>query len=267
VPGGAGGSGGAGLARYERPGGLAWLRGALLDWGMAIVLVPGFMLDEGLWADVVEGLAPFEPVLFADLGRDSTIEAMAARVLAGAPARFAMIGFSMGGYIAREVAREAPGRVSALVLAATSARADTPERRRVKQAAAARLSMAAYGGVSRASVARAVHSDRAGDTALIERIRAMSIRLGQEAFARQSALDRSGDLGRLAAITSPTLVLAGSDDGLRSLAEAEELRAGIPGAVLQTIQGSGHMIPMEKPAAFLAAVVPFLAAHAARSAA
>jgi pimeloyl-ACP methyl ester carboxylesterase len=234
---------------------------------MAIVLVPGFMLDAALWADVADGLGPFGPLVFADLGQDATIEAMAARVLVDAPGRFALIGFSMGGYVAREVVRQAPGRVTALVLAATSARADTPERRRVKQAAVARISAADYAGVSRASVARALHPDRAGDTALIERVRGASIRLGPEVFARQSALDRRSDLDRLGEIGCPTLILAGSDDRLRSLAEAEELRDGIPQAELRTIENTGHMMPLEQPAAFLAAVVPFLATHAAPAAA
>src|SRR4051812_296462 len=55
---------------------------------------------------------------------------MAQHVLVGAPEHFALIGFSMGGYVARHIACLVPKRVQALVLVATSARADTPEQAR-----------------------------------------------------------------------------------------------------------------------------------------
>lgn len=61
-------------------------------------------------------------------------------------------------------------------------------------------------------------------------------------------------------IHCPTLILAGSHDRLRSTAEAEELHRGIKGSRLIVIEGAGHMIPMEAPQAFAAAVVAWLAA-------
>ena len=64
---------------------------------------------------------------------------------------------------------------------------------------------------------------------------------------RQSNLHRAGDLDRLSKIACPTLVIAGEKDRLRSIAESEELRAGIPGATMAVMQGVGHMMPMEAP--------------------
>jgi pimeloyl-ACP methyl ester carboxylesterase len=102
---------------------------------MTLVLLPGFMTDPDLWADMLPSLAPLGPILHGDLSRDATIDAMARRVAAEAPDRFTLIGFSMGGYVAREITRLAPERVRALVLIATSPRADTPGQARRKTAA------------------------------------------------------------------------------------------------------------------------------------
>jgi pimeloyl-ACP methyl ester carboxylesterase len=101
---------------------------------MSLLLVPGFMADETLWRDLEAPLARFAPLHYADLRHDSSIEAMARRALDAAPPSFLLVGFSMGGYVAREIARLAPERVRALVLIATSTRPDTPALRQRKGA-------------------------------------------------------------------------------------------------------------------------------------
>jgi pimeloyl-ACP methyl ester carboxylesterase len=210
---------------------------------MSLVLLPGFMLDHGLWDDVRDDLASFGPLSFGDLFQDGSIEGMARRVLATAPASFALVGFSMGGYVAREIARQAPDRVTALILIATSARGDTVERSMSKRFAAKQVERGAFKGLSRAAVVAALHPKRAQDEVLIDRMLAMGSRLGGEVFLRQAMLQRDGDLDRLGDIRCPTLVIAAADDALRSVAESEKLARGIPGATLMVLEGSGHMLP------------------------
>lgn len=228
---------------------------------MTLVLLPGFMTDPDLWADMLPRLAPLGPVLHGDLTRDAGIDAMAHRVAEMAPERFALIGFSMGGYVARAIARMAPERVRALVLIATSARADTPVQARRKAAAVANVRRQGFSGLSRAAILGSVHPDRVGDAALIARIRQMGDRLGGEVFLRQAGQARASDGELLGAITCPTLVVAAAQDSLRSLDEARELQAGIPGAALKVIDGSGHMLPMEAPDALAEAIVQWLQAQ------
>src|SRR3546814_16448588 len=74
------------------------------------------MCDADLWTEVTPLLAPGWNVVHGDLFHDDTIPAMAARVLAAAPERFVAVGFSMGGFAAREMALRAPGRVGGLAL-------------------------------------------------------------------------------------------------------------------------------------------------------
>ncbi len=225
---------------------------------MAIVLLPGFMLDAGLWVEMVPLLQPAGPIVFGDLSQDDSIAGMARHVLASAPASFVLVGFSMGGYIAREIVRLAPDRVSALVLVATSARADTPARVSRKTAAAKRIANGAFAGVSRTAIARAFHPSRAADTALIERVHAMGNRLGGAAFIRQSALQRRDERDGLDYIRCPTLVIAAAQDALRSLEEAEELTRAIPGATMRVVGGSGHMIPIEAPRELASLILDWL---------
>jgi pimeloyl-ACP methyl ester carboxylesterase len=225
---------------------------------MTLVLLPGFMTDPDLWADMLPSLAPLGPILHGDLSRDATIDAMARRVAAEAPDRFTLIGFSMGGYVAREITRLAPERVRALVLIATSPRADTPGQARRKTAAVDNVRRRGFSGLSRAAILGSIHPARAGDEALIARIRRMGDRLGGDVFLRQAGQARLSDSDRLGAITCPTLVVAAAQDGLRSLDEARELQAGIPGAALTVIAGSGHMLPMEAPDALAGAILPWL---------
>ena len=120
-------------------------------------------------------------------------------------------------------------------------------------------------GLSRGAVPRSLHPNRAGDAAVIERVRNMGERVWGAVFVRQAANERKRDLDQLAAIRCPTLVVAADRVTLRSLNEARELRARISGATLTLIEGSGHMVPIEKPAQFSAAVVPWLLEQAGPS--
>jgi pimeloyl-ACP methyl ester carboxylesterase len=228
---------------------------------MSLLLVPGFMADETLWRDLEAPLARFAPIHHADLRHDTSIAAMARRALDAAPPSFLLVGFSMGGYVARESARLAPQRVRALVLIATSTRPDTPALQKRKGAIGNAAPSIAFSGLSRTAVASSLHPKDRDNEALIERVRAMGMRLGGEVFRRQSMLERPGDLDRLHEIRCPTLVVAAAQDQLRSLEEARELQAGIPGAALEVIEDSGHMIPIEAPQRLAGVIVPWLERH------
>lgn len=221
------------------------------------------MADATLWNDMLPALERFGPIAHADLRHDTSVEAMARRVLETAPPTFLLIGFSMGGYVARAIARQAPERVRALVLVATSTRPDTPSLQQRKGAIGTAAPSIAFSGLSRTAVASSLHPKQRDNEAMIERVRAMGVRLGGEVFRRQSMLERPGDLDRSAEIRCPVLVVAAAEDRLRSLDEAREMAAAIRGATLEIVEDSGHMIPIEAPQRLLEIVVPWLEAHAA----
>lgn len=220
--------------------------------GDTLVLLPGFMCDGDLWAEVTGLLDGRWRLRHGDMYRDATIEAMAARVLADSPERFVAVGFSMGGFVAREMALTAPGRVQALVLIATSAMGTTPERAARNRERRERIAAAPFRGLSRSDLRRALHPSRRGDEALVERMLAMGARLGKDVLLRQLAAERVDGHGRLPEIRCPTLVVAAEADELRPRRETDRLAAGIPGAGYETVADCGHMIPLERPAALAA---------------
>ena len=95
-----------------------------------LLFLPGLLCDAALWRLQAEALADVADTHIADLTRDGSIQGMARRVLAEAPARFALAGLSMGGYVALEIMRQAPERVMRLALVDTMASLDAPERTR-----------------------------------------------------------------------------------------------------------------------------------------
>ena len=100
-----------------------------------LVLIPGLASDEAVWRPVIEQLADVAACHVAETRLDDTIANIAVRILMVAPPQFALAGISMGGYIALEIMRQAPQRVTKLALFDTSARPDTPEQTAGRRAA------------------------------------------------------------------------------------------------------------------------------------
>lgn len=94
---------------------------------MDIVSIPGSMLDSDVFTDVRPGLERLGRVIDADTSKDASVAAMAARAIQALDGPSLIIGLSMGGYVAREIAYRAPELVAGLALVATSTRA-VPER-------------------------------------------------------------------------------------------------------------------------------------------
>jgi pimeloyl-ACP methyl ester carboxylesterase len=130
-----------------------------------ILLVPGLLTSPRLYQPQLPALWRLGPVTIAVNTRDDTVAGIAGRILADAPPRFALAGLSMGGYIAFEIMRQAPGRVARLALLDTSARPDTPEltRRRNGQIDLARSGR--FAEVADQQFPLLVHRSRHGDAA------------------------------------------------------------------------------------------------------
>jgi len=218
---------------------------------MAMVLLPGVMCDAGLWQAMATDLAPFGPLIYGDLTRESQLKAMATSVLRQAPERFTLVGFSMGGYVAREMIRQAPERVEKLILIATSSEADSAELRAFKAATARSLqsTSGAFRGLGQKSIALSLSKKQANNERLKTQIFQMSLRMGKEAYCRQLVMARNSDTDLLSQIACPTLIIAAAEDRMRSIQESQTLYERIPHAELDIIADSGHMLPLEQPAA------------------
>ncbi len=215
---------------------------------LPVLLLPGLLCDARLWRDQVAGLADIAEVTVPDLTRDDSVGALAARVLAQAPERFALGALSMGGYVAFEILRQAPQRVTRLALLATSARADPPKRAAVRRASLTLAERGRFAGVTRKLLPQLVHASRV-DTPVGEEVMAMAERVGRDAFLRQqrAILERPDSLPLLPALAMPTVIGVGDDDRMTAPEESRILQEGIAGARLHVFTECGHLPPMEKP--------------------
>ena len=213
------------------------------------VLIPGLLGSARLYAEQIPPLWRVGPVTIADHTRDDSMSAIARRILATAPPRFALIGLSMGGYVAFEILRQAPERIARLALLDTSARADAAEQTAVRRAQMTLASQGRLTEVVEQQFPRLVHRARRSGAVLLEVFDLMAGEVGAAAFIRQQAaiLGRSDSRATLGSIRCPTLVLVGDGDELTPPELAAEMAAGIDGARLVTVPHSGHLSTLEQP--------------------
>jgi pimeloyl-ACP methyl ester carboxylesterase len=88
----------------------------------------------------------------------------------------------------------------------------------------------------------------------------MTLRQGREVFVRQNAMRREDGATVLRGLTCPVLVLCGRHDVLTPPALHREMAALMPQADLVVVEDSGHMSPMEQPAAVTLAMRQWLSA-------
>jgi pimeloyl-ACP methyl ester carboxylesterase len=231
-----------------------------MDNSMPILLIPGLAGSPRIYAPVAPAMWRVGPVTVANHIRDGNMGAIARRILAEAPPRFALAGHSMGGYIAFEIMRQAPDRVAKLALVNTQARPDTPEATARRRALIARAKGGEYRGVLEELFPGFVHPSRREDGALRQLVHDMGDDIGAEAFVRQQTaiISRPDSRPTLAWIKCPTLVLTGDEDNTIPNALSKEMADGIPGAKLLILAQCGHLPQVEQPQATSDALVEWL---------
>jgi pimeloyl-ACP methyl ester carboxylesterase len=224
------------------------------------VLVPGLLCSARLYAEQLPALWRLGSVSIADHRRDADLPALARRLLAAAPARFALVGLSMGGYIAFEVLRQAPERVQRLVLLDTTARGETPEQTRQRRALIELAQGGSFAQVPERLFPLYVQRRRHADAGLRALLGQMAEETGAEAFVRQelAILTRPDSRVGLSAIRCPTTVIVGAEDELTPPEMAREIAGGIPGARLVEIADCGHLATLERPSEVTATLLSAL---------
>jgi|KBSSwiStaDraftv2_1062776.scaffolds.fasta_scaffold198748_1 pimeloyl-ACP methyl ester carboxylesterase len=212
-----------------------------------VFILPGLLEDADAFSHQVDALRAITACTAADLTQQETISALAADALRQAPAaRFALVGHSMGGYVALEVLRQAPERVERVAFLNTHARADSPEATDNRKRLMA-LAEKDFPAVIRTLLPKLVMEEHlaAASGAMTE----MALATGRDAFLRQerAIIGRIDSRPHLARIRCPALVVAARQDQLMPVELLQELAAGIPGARLEIVENSGHMASIEQP--------------------
>jgi pimeloyl-ACP methyl ester carboxylesterase len=230
-----------------------------------LLLLPGLMCDQAVFEPMLDTLMPHAQCVVPAYHDERSLVAMAHRVLAATPERFALLGHSMGGRVALEVFRAAPERVERIAILDTGylPRADGAAGMAERAGRLELLEVARAQGMrvmGRQWLQRMVHPDRLNDAPLVDAILDMIERRSTVQFAAQiqALLSRPSAADVLAAIDVPTLVLCGREEQWAPLAQHEDMAARIRGARLAVIDHSGHMSTMERPQAVAAEVVAWL---------
>lgn len=215
---------------------------------LPLLLLPGLLNDAELWRAQIADLSDIADCIVGDQTRGETMQAVVEDVLAQAPARFALAGFSLGGFVAQAILRTAPERVLRLALIDTSIHADSPERAKQRQTQRASVRLPGkFHGFGDTLMRSYIDASRLDDYVLVQRVREMTARLGAEVFLRQSALDRVDGHDVLAGYRDPLLIVCGANDRITPLEISEEMRALVPHSNLVVLPDCGHLAPMEKP--------------------
>lgn len=226
-----------------------------------VVFVPGLMCDRRLFAEQANALGGARSVGHADLSKDATIAAMAARLLAEAPDRFCLVGLSMGGIVAFEAWRQAPPLIAGIALLNTTPFADSPARQATRLSQIDRVKRGQLRSVVMEELKpNYLGAQSKGDQALLDEIYAMAASLGPEAFVRQSRalMSRKDSVETLSTINCPTLIIAGAEDDVCPPELHEIMHHGIAGSRLLVVPGSGHLSTMEAPDIVTKALSNFL---------
>src|SRR2546423_14687419 len=183
-----------------------------MDNAMPILLVPGLAGAPRIYAPLVPALWRYGPVSVPNHIRDDHMGAIARRILAEAPPRFALAGHSMGGYIAFEIMRQAPDRVAKLALINTQARPDTLEATARRRSQIARAQAGEYHAVLDDLFPGFVHPSRLEEPSLRKLVHEMGDDIGAVVRQQSAIISRPDSRPTLAAIRCPTLVLTGDED-------------------------------------------------------
>lgn len=212
----------------------------------ALVLVPGLLCTERMWHPVRELMPPEMHIIPVGALRQPDLGSMAQTVLAAAPPRFVIAGHSMGGYVALEIMRRAPERVSGLALINTSARSDSPEHISRRSDLMSLAQVGRFHGVTPRLFLQLVAEPSAE---MLEILQLMAAEVGVAHFLnqQQAIINRIDSRPGLAAIKCPTLIIGGRDDQLTPPDLSIEMFQRISGSELHVIRRCGHLAPLEAP--------------------
>lgn len=232
--------------------------------GPAVVLLHGFPVDRTMWAHQAAALAEAGyRVVTPDLrglGKSpvgdgpATMALMAkdvSRLLVGLGiARFVLVGFSMGGYVAFELVREMRESVVALGLVDTRAEADDPEAAKKRVESAGSVRRRGTDQVAEQMVLKFLTEETRDDHPELVKV-ITDLMVAQAKPGAANALlgmaERVDMTDQLASIKVPTLVVVGDKDELTPVASAKAMAERIEDAQLVVIPNAAHLTPMERP--------------------
>jgi len=225
--------------------------------GAPMVLLHGFPLDHHLWDDVAPLLSDTFELIIPDLrgfGGSSTVDSFYVMEDFAADIavlldqlqiqKAAIVGHSMGGYVALAFTRLYPERVTGLGLISSQVVADAPDRKEGRYKSAAEVADKGIGSVV------ATMTPKFTSDARLQEFARQSMEQQQPAAyigALKAMAERVDSTPLLSSLNIPVVLVHGDADSLIPIDRAREVKAAVPKAHLVEISGAGHMPMMESP--------------------
>ena len=231
--------------------------------GPAVALIHGFGLNHGMWQWQLPALVPHFSVLTYDLfghGASAPPEGTPDLAMFSGQLlrlmdrcgieRAAVVGFSLGGMIARRFALDHPDRLSALAILHSAHDRTPAERDGIRQRVRHTREHGPSANVDSALERWFTPPLRARSPELIALIRGWITSNDPAVYARiyQVLAEGDAEIARgLERIACPTLVMTGEDDPGNTPAMSKAMAELIPGARLVILPGLRHMALAESP--------------------
>lgn len=225
-----------------------------------LLLLPGMLNDGTLWERIAPQLGATCDLVMPVFTEQTSISAMTDHALAMAgDGPLALVGFSMGGYVAQEILTRMPERVAGIALVDTQAGA-ADEATRVIMAKTANAARKDFEAVLARLRPANIHPSRQDDERLVLHLLTMFRAVGADAFIRQctAVAGRPDRRDILSATHVSSVIICGRDDMICPPERSVELHRLMPHAPLVWIDRCGHMSPLEQPEALLAALAAWI---------
>jgi pimeloyl-ACP methyl ester carboxylesterase len=225
---------------------------------MNVMLLHAFPLDERMWEPQLETLRDYEVATPRLYGRGASLDDWAASLLEETDGELALVGASLGGYVALAITNRAPERVRGLALVGARADADSPERRAAR---ADTISLIEAGG------AEALWENQrpkllldAASEEVVDRTRELVLARSTDELtgAVRALRDRADGSATFESFDGSSLVAVGEGDQFFPPDEAEALAGRARHGRLRIFAGARHLPSLEQPDEFNAELAGFL---------
>lgn len=240
-----------------------------------VIFLHGFPFDKSMWYSQVESLKSSHRVIAYDIrgfgksmdhGTNLSIDQFSEDLI-----RFmdllsidkaVVCGLSMGGYVAMNAQKRAPGRFEALVLCDTQCVADTAEGKKkryqsIDEINADGMKNFAEGFIQSAFCKASFSNKKEALNQLKEVIYSTSPRMITQGL--KALAERKETCSTLCNVSIPTLIICGKEDEMTPVIQSEYMKQNIDGSLLCVIENAGHVSNVEQPEEFNKRLSDFLA--------
>lgn len=214
-----------------------------------LLLIPGVLCDYGLWQNLPHLIADVADVYHASIPRQDTISQMTFEALRQTPEPCIAVGFSLGGWIALQMAHLEPSKIQGLILISTSNGQLSENTQNAMRHAIQLIKQDEFAQYIEKSCSLYLTKQHANDPKMTQQLTEMMLRIGPTtAITQYSAILKvTTPFGFIDQIRCPVKVISGRYDRRHSLQSQQAFANEFKNAQLQIVEDAAHFVPIEQP--------------------